>query len=123
MSLIERMQAISIQATRRLHAEEVTLRTEDGTETVLTDAIVSEVPPAVSRGEGPIDYECVLRIQSTDRAAAIAAQVAVVRNHTWNIISVGDAYAEFCRVELSRRDTDHSNVYDLAEDQGVWYDA
>lgn len=118
---IQDLHTVSQDITRDMHAEAVTLYDGTGVISVeISDAVVSLDTPSITRDDGPAEYTAVIRLAATHHATAVTSQTALVRGQTWDIVSVGDVYAGAFRVELSRLDANHTNRFDLSQQQGEW---
>jgi hypothetical protein len=120
-SLIEDAHSVAHQITRELHGEEVTLLASvGGTSTVIANAVVSLRPPAVTRDDGPVERDGTVRLAATHYDTAKAANRITLRGETWDIVSVGDKWADMFRLEVSLLDTTHPNLFDLSQEQPTW---
>jgi hypothetical protein len=120
MSIAEQIHRLARNVQTVLRSETVTLVAAD-ISTEISDVVVSLAPPAASRDGGPVQREGALRLPAAHHAAFKAAHKVTVRGHVWDILTVDDAtYAGRFRVEISRIDQDHSNHFDLSQEQGRW---
>ncbi len=120
-ALMTRVHAATHSVTRVLRGEAVTLHNPALVVLVeITDAVVTLDPVTVSRASGPAERTGVLRLAATHHANAVATHTCIVRNETWDVLSVGDVFSDSFRVQISRRDQDHPNIFDINDNQAVW---
>ncbi len=125
-TVIQRAQTAARQITADLRGETVTLHnrmdTDDTTE--ITDAVVSITPPAgVSIGSGKAESSGVLRLPVAHLAAAKQANTVTVRGELWHVLAVGHVIGGRFRCEIAREEPEHSNLFDLNDQQAVWSEA
>lgn len=120
-SIVANAAAAMQSASRLLHGETITLHDRDGvSDTEIADAVVSVSQPQVTIDGGKAEYNGVLRLAAEHRPAALTCNTVTARGQTWHILSVGDVYADSFRVEITREDQVHTNIFDLNDVQTEW---
>ena len=89
----------------------------------ITDAMVSLEEASVTRASGPVQRLGTLWLKSSYLARATRAQTATIRGEVWDVVSVGEVVNGSFFVSLSRRDADHTNTFDMNDQQAVWHQA
>lgn len=120
MSLISAAHSVVHEVTRLLHGETITLHTASDISVEISDAVVSLPAVVVTHDDGPAERDGTLRLAAEHHADAKAAKTVTVRGSQWHILTVGDVYADSFRCEIALIDADHSNRFDLQEQQAEW---
>lgn len=121
MNITDKIHTAGRDSQRVIRGEAVTLHTAAGDISAeISDAVVTLPVPAVSRDAGPVEHDGVIRLAAAHHAAAVASHTVTVRGRTWDILTVGNIYAGTFRVEISRVDETHPNLFDLNQEQAEW---
>lgn len=123
MSIVSEAAKVALEVTATLHGESVTIKRANGTETTITDAIVTIDNPSIGgAGDGAMPQTGVIRLPEARRAEALLCTIATTRGTEFQIVSVGKPYGGFFRIEIATRDdqNSHSNLFDLGGRQLPW---
>ena len=124
MSLIEELHHVLREVTQELSGEEVVLhhRTSD-ISTEIPNAVVAISPPvSVSIDTKRAESSGVLRLPAANLQAAREANTVTVRGQLWHILAVGKPFAGWVRCEIATEEQDHTNIFDLNDNQTVWHE-